>query len=419
VGPARTHFQNAILRNALRRSCFDERMSSDRRLAYSELIGSIEPQSHVLYNSAQMPKKKPPSLLPFNSEELLREAIAGLLRRMNGITAVDTLHGMSERGKDIVFRILGGFGETLQCACVVKNTPITGSAYKPGGAREVFFQAQQALDTPYQDSSGNECGVERVYFITPYPITAPTIESISGALKEHAGQIKFVFGAELFELFKPWWPDFMADEANALDYHLRDTISRVESVEALNRIAEEYQLGRSEDLERRIYVRRSFHRTVHSLSVGPYFERYIIGSTIKSWSRRHERRLRQLRDQLPELQKPLQLLFDWDLVDNTALGEAVGSFCSRYILAVKGVLPLCGRTARPSTEDYQSALARCYSAIGNCAALSTACVLTLSVLPSFFDKHRPAGTHHWRIPILPGRRKWCLRLRQRRLAVCR
>ena len=92
----------------------------------------------------------------FSSERLLQQAVAGLLRRMPGIASVQILQGADELGKDIVFTISGGFGEPLLCACVVKNTKITGDVGKSSGARTVLLQIEQAFDSPHLDGSGRE-----------------------------------------------------------------------------------------------------------------------------------------------------------------------------------------------------------------------------------------------------------------------
>src|SRR5262249_41566903 len=89
----------------------------------------------------------------FSSERLLQQAIAGLLTRMPDVSSVQILQGPLELGKDLVFNIRGAFGETVLCACVVKNTRITGDAGKAEGARTVYQQAQQAFDSPHVDSS--------------------------------------------------------------------------------------------------------------------------------------------------------------------------------------------------------------------------------------------------------------------------
>src|SRR5260370_362843 len=142
----------------------------------------------------------------FSSEALLQQAVAGLLIRMPNISGVRILQGTQELGKDLVFYIRGAFNENVLCACVIKNKKITGDAGKSAGARTVLLQAQQAFDTPYVSDSGEDVHVQRVYVITPFDLTPATINSVKGKLNERIGQIVFICGAHLFDLFKEFWP---------------------------------------------------------------------------------------------------------------------------------------------------------------------------------------------------------------------
>lgn len=110
-------------------------------------------------------KKENVELPRFSSEFLLQQAIAGLLARLPEISGVQILHGGQEYGKDIVFNVTGPFGETFHCACVVKNTKVTGEAGSSKGARTVFQQVEQALDTPYVDGEGLAKKYEYIEFM--------------------------------------------------------------------------------------------------------------------------------------------------------------------------------------------------------------------------------------------------------------
>jgi TIR domain len=148
----------------------------------------------------------------FSSEALLIQAMAGLLTRMPDITGVQILHGPQELGTDLIFSIRGGFGETVLCGCIVKNSRIMGDITKPGVARTTFFQIQQTFDSAYTDGIGKDAHLERIYLVTPFDISPQTIRAIRGRHQEHAGQIVFISGAGLFDLFEKFWPDFFDDD---------------------------------------------------------------------------------------------------------------------------------------------------------------------------------------------------------------
>src|SRR5215211_4397225 len=204
----------------------------------------------------------------FSSEDLLQQAIAGLLTRMPDVSGVQILQGAQELGKDIIFYIKGGFEELILCACVVKNARITGDAAKSGGARTIFIQAQQAFDSPHADGSGKEVRVERVYVVTPYDLPPTTISSIKGRLQERSGQILFMGGPTLFDLFKRYWPDYFADEAAAIELHIKETKDLIDLASPLEELGSHYNLGSIRSHDKKVYVRQSLYRDLSKYSLG-------------------------------------------------------------------------------------------------------------------------------------------------------
>lgn len=203
----------------------------------------------------------------FDSEARLQEAIASLMQRIPGHTDVQILQGTQEFGKDIIFRCPAGMGDTMLCACVVKNTKITGNVASSGGARTVFNQAAQCLDTPHVDTAGREVPVERVYVVTPYEISPPTISSIRGALAARSGQIVFLSGPQLFDLFKRYWPDFFADEAEAILSHIRRVKDALEGLNPVIRVLANYSIGTKPARSQWVYIPQKFYRELHTFSV--------------------------------------------------------------------------------------------------------------------------------------------------------
>lgn len=209
----------------------------------------------------------------FSSEKLLQQAIAGLLTRMPDITGVQILQGTQELGKDLIFYIAGGFGESVLCTCVVKNTKITGDVARSQGSRTVFLQAQQAFDSPYTDGYGRDISVERVYIVSPFDLPASTISSIRGRLRERSGQVAFIGGSTLFDLFKKYWPDYLADEAEIIEQHLRQTLKGFEDDNPLLGIALNYNLGTVKINSKKVYVPQFFFKKLHSYSKGVILDR--------------------------------------------------------------------------------------------------------------------------------------------------
>src|SRR5207302_448325 len=151
----------------------------------------------------------------FHSEEELRKHIATLLGKMGRNQGVQITHGTQEYGKDLVFYSCDGIEDWILNACVVKNGKITGSAEENKGARNVFNQVEQALDTPFINNTGEDERVARVYVISPYDCPQTTMRSIQGKLEKRSGQVAFLCGNRLFEKFMEFWPEFLIFESSS------------------------------------------------------------------------------------------------------------------------------------------------------------------------------------------------------------
>jgi hypothetical protein len=205
-------------------------------------------------------------LLKFSGEDLLQEALIGLLVRIEGVWDIQLLQGTNERGKDIVFKYRGPLNEVVQCACVVKNTSISGKVSAANAAHTVVQQAKQALLNPYVDNTGQLAVVHRVYVVTPKRITPHAVESIAGELRERSGQIHFIHGDELVRLFQRYWPDYLADEADALFRYVDAIDSSLSEEHEIVRLARLYpDAGISGDLRVLRYVFTDFCLTIRKL----------------------------------------------------------------------------------------------------------------------------------------------------------
>ncbi len=172
----------------------------------------------------------------FDNEDALRRAVEALLMKMPGCTNVRAHHGPLEQGKDIVFCSEGPMGEALLNACVIKNDKISGSAESSSGARTVFHQVEQSLDTPILNEQGQSQFASRAYVITPHECSPQAMESIRGQLERRSGQVIFICGNELLLKFKKYWPDFLLANVKFLGAHvksLRDELDGDRSVARL------------------------------------------------------------------------------------------------------------------------------------------------------------------------------------------
>jgi hypothetical protein len=135
-----------------------------------------------------------------------------------GREGVRITHGTNEKGKDIIFYSTGGLGEKRLHACVVKNQRITGEVDASNGAKNVLFQAEQALDEPYVNHDGDRERVAFVYVFSPLDVSPSALESIQNRLAGR--QVEFVCGHRLLDLFAIHWPSFLAFESGVLTSYL-------------------------------------------------------------------------------------------------------------------------------------------------------------------------------------------------------
>jgi hypothetical protein len=264
-------------------------------------------------------KVKPSPRPTFSSELLLQQAIAGLLIRMSeeyGISGVQILHGSQELGKDLIFYIRGGFGETLLCACVVKNTKITGDAAKPGGARTILHQAEQAFDSVHTDGFGKEIRVERVYVITPHDLSPATITSIKGKLQERAGQVVFIGGPQLLDLFKKHWPDYFADETTVIEHHLNETKDLIDEASPLQELSSQYNLGQIQNFDKKVYVPQELYREIDYYTMGNVIFEALpdveeLGRAIRELGQVDKTKIQAVADKIDVLKRFINILHEW------------------------------------------------------------------------------------------------------------
>ena len=208
----------------------------------------------------------------FPNETVLQQALAKLLTKIPGHSGVQILQGSQELGKDIIFYTPAAFGKRDLNACVVKNTKITGSASSSTGARTVFNQAQQVLDTPVLDENGNPQKVSRVFVITPYPIPQETAISIVGALRASDERVKFISGTTLLDFFKTHWPEYLAEEFTLIQASADSLTETTSTSKELKGLSFQYQLGTVDTSIKRVYVQPHLHRFVRSYSLKPLYD---------------------------------------------------------------------------------------------------------------------------------------------------
>jgi len=286
----------------------------------------------------------------FPNEAVLQQALVKLLSRIPGHSQVQILQGSQELGKDIIFYSLGAFGRRDLNACVVKNTKITGSASSNTGARTVFNQAQQVLDSPNFDENGNEEKVARVFIITPHPIPPETVTSIRGALRASDERVRFIGGATLLELFKEHYPEYLAEEFSLIQAYA-EALTETTAAKELSGLSFQYQLGTVDTSIKRVYVQPHLHRFVRSYSLRPLHETLSKYFKDVLYS---EVRVGSITSQIDNIGAFIGILADWGLCSEKARREARGA-CEQVVdeLARAWSRVQSGRGAKTRAGDLQ------------------------------------------------------------------
>jgi hypothetical protein len=223
----------------------------------------------------------------FENESHLRTALVGLLERMPNTSDIRLTHGTLELGKDIVFRFSGPFQETQLASCVVKNGKISGSVEADDGARTVFLQAEQSLDTPVTNpANGQKEKIAQVFVISPYDCAPATVESIASKLEDSAGRVTFLCGRKLLEKFEKYHPEFLLFHSNMYGTYLAELEQSMDSDNAVGNVLFRHGfLSGSKSLSR-IYVRPKFVRPLRLYSLNfklPSSEQFSKEQSESDW----------------------------------------------------------------------------------------------------------------------------------------
>lgn len=220
----------------------------------------------------------------FENESLLQQAIASLLSKMPNISGVQILQGAQEYGKDIIFKSTGSLGESIICACVVKNKPFSGKAGTNTSIRIIIEQIDQAFDTPMLDENSEERIIHKVYVVNPYPITPAAMSAVKGKLTQRIGQITFLTGSDLYDLFQQYWPDFFAAESSILAQYKHSLEEASGSISSLITLAFDHQISAKEGVEKNIYVPPCFSRVINLYRLPDGIEEVLpVGKIQSPW----------------------------------------------------------------------------------------------------------------------------------------
>jgi hypothetical protein len=257
----------------------------------------------------------------FKSEDDLRKHLATLLTKMPRTQSVQITHGAQEYGKDIVFYAPDAFDNWRVNACVVKKNKISGAVDDNEGARTVFLQAEQALDTPFISGAGQEERVSKVFIISPHDCPQTTINSIQGKLKNHFGKVEFLCGGLLFEKFSKFWPEFVVFESSLLGTYVAALQQAFDQSDPINFLASQHNIFSSADKTiRSVYVKQGFKISLQQFDLLVESPNFSVLDTAGG-----PLDIESLREQLVFLANLIQHTQVWESPDPIIVAKLVGS----------------------------------------------------------------------------------------------
>ena len=213
----------------------------------------------------------------FKDEADLREKVAALFRKMPRTQGVQITHGSQELGKDIVFYSQDAIGDWQLTACVVKNDQINGRADSGKSARTAFTQAEQALDSPITTGGGADEYVSRVFIISPYTCSPTTMSSIKGKLAQRRGQVSFLCGEKLAELFEEHLPELLLFDSTFLGTYVLQLQKKLRQTDPIRFLMQHNDLisGGLKSFES-VYVKQHFRKLISRFEVHAYIHQNLL-----------------------------------------------------------------------------------------------------------------------------------------------
>lgn len=181
-------------------------------------------------------------LQTLSEAELTELVIMPLLEKMN-YREIRYTHGISERGKDIVFVREDQLAGPQYQAAAIKSRPLVGSVSSSKSIHEILFQLQQALHEPYiLPLNGRPVHIEKVFCITPFAISTTTMDSIAAQMRELANRVQFIDGPQLLTLLLKHVPDLLISLPDPESRYLHQLCSRFLRATPLGSLGESQQL---------------------------------------------------------------------------------------------------------------------------------------------------------------------------------
>lgn len=148
--------------------------------------------------------------LKFNENDLSKNVIVPLLKKVYNLDRVEFVGGGPEKGRDIIIHNIDSLGFPEIIGVQVKYSKLTANS-KINSFQQLINQLSQMIDEGVTDrETAEKIKVKSVVFITPYEINDKVVDSHSGAYKKILDLgVKIIDGPMLWKLINQHSPELL------------------------------------------------------------------------------------------------------------------------------------------------------------------------------------------------------------------
>ena len=235
-------------------------------VSYCERFGQIDDLIHLCKSkrerinwdiSSHHTYAKPNHIL--QNKELLLQTTAKLFSKIPGIENVEIKQDINSLERFIIFENIGALHARTKSLCSLIDEEWIQTHDSDKGIIEKINYIF-ALD--FQNKEKATFSPNQFYFVKVTDISINVKELILSTANLHSVNAIFITGSPFFDLFSKYWPDFLVDEAMALEAYAKRAKDTIDSENSFQTVAAIHQLGNVSNVDKKIYVPLGFNYKV-------------------------------------------------------------------------------------------------------------------------------------------------------------
>jgi energy-coupling factor transporter ATP-binding protein EcfA2 len=150
-------------------------------------------------------------LQKLSEHDLVEKILIPLLTKL-GFENIEVRHGPMERGVDLLCFKIDEFGDLDLLAVQAKRINFSGNSASMGHPHALLTQISQCFKEPIKLKNGVMRKANRIWFISPYELNAPALESsFQGIADSITNRIKIIDGPKLLIQIRGSAPEILAE----------------------------------------------------------------------------------------------------------------------------------------------------------------------------------------------------------------